>query len=405
MATFKYIAKDTNGKTVNDTMEASDRKAVVKYLREKNCVIVNIEEKEAAKRRLPLPFIQRKKIKTDDLVIFARQLATMVNAGISLMGAFDILGEQAETPQVKKVLLKVRDDIQTGSSLSESMSREPRVFSPFFINMVKAGESSGALDEILDRVASYLEKTAGLMRRIKAALVYPAIVSIMAVVITALLLLKVVPVFEEIFAGFGAELPLPTQILINVSSMLRAFFLLYVGLFILALFSLILFIRTDTGRLAFDRFMLRLPIFGKLVRKVAVSKFTRTLSTLTKSGVSILTALDIVSKTAGNKVVENAVNEVKKGIKEGEKIAAPLSQHKVFPPIVVRMIAVGEETGELEKMLSKIADFYDEQVDAAVTGLTSMIEPLIIAFLGIVIGSIVICMFMPIFKLTSIIQI
>lgn len=405
MPTFKYTAKDTSGKTVSETMEASDRKVVVKYLREKNCVIVNIEEKEAAKIRLPLPFIHRKKVKVDDLVIFARQLATMVDAGISLMGAFDILGEQVENPHFKKVLLKVRDDIQTGSSLSESMNREPKVFSLFFINMVRAGESSGALDEILDRVATYFEKTAGLMRRIKAALVYPAIVSIMAVVITALLLLKVVPVFEEIFAGFGAQLPLPTQILINVSNTLRAFFFLFVGLFILACFLLVMFIRTDKGRVAFDRFMLRLPVFGKLVRKVAVSKFTRTLSTLTKSGVSILTALDIVSKTAGNKVVENAVNEVKKGIKEGEKIAEPLSHHKVFPPIVVRMIAVGEETGALEKMLSKIADFYDEQVDAAVTGLTSMIEPLIIAFLGIVIGGIVICMFMPIFQISTIIQI
>jgi len=405
MPTFKYTAKDTSGKTVSETMEASDKKVVVKYLREKDCIIVNIEEKEALAKRLPLPFIHRKKVKMDDLVIFARQLATMVDAGISLMGAFDILGEQAETPHFKKVLLKVRDDIQTGSSLSESMAREPEVFSTFFINMVKAGESSGALDEILDRVASYFEKTAGLMRRIKAALVYPAIVSLMAVVITALLLLKVVPVFEEIFSGFGAELPLPTQILVNVSNILRSFFFLYMGLFILACFSLVMYIRTDKGKLAFDRFMLRLPVFGKLVRKVAVSKFTRTLSTLTKSGVSILTALDIVSKTSGNKVVENAVNEVKKGIKEGERIAEPLSHHKVFPPIVVRMIAVGEETGELEKMLSKISDFYDEQVDAAVTGLTSMIEPLIIAFLGIVIGGIVICMFMPIFKITSIIQI
>ena len=405
MPTFKYTAKDTGGKTVSATMEASDRKVVVKYLRDKNCVIVNIEEKEPAKRRLPLPFIHRKKVKTDDLIIFARQLATMVDAGISLMGAFDILGEQAETPHFKKVLLKVRDDIQTGSSLSESMSKEPSVFSTFFINMVRAGESSGALDEILDRVASYFEKTAGLMRRIKAALVYPAIVSIMAVAITALLLLKVVPVFEEIFTGFGAELPLPTQILINVSNILQQYFLLCVGLIILAAFLLAMHIRTDKGKLAFDRFMLRLPVFGKLVRKVAISKFTRTLASLTKSGVSILTALDIVSKTAGNKVVENAVNEVKKAIREGERIAGPLSQHKIFPPIVVRMIAVGEETGELEKMLSKISDFYDEQVDAAVTGLTSMIEPLIIAFLGIVIGGIVICMFMPIFKLTTIIQI
>lgn len=404
MPTFKYSAKDADGKTISDTMESSNRQAVVDYLREKKLVILNIEEKTKT-AKLFLPFLSGKKVKLDDLVVFSRQLATMVDAGIPLVSAFDILGEQAEQPNLKNILLKVRDDIQTGDSLSDSLKKYPSIFSPLFVNMVMAGESSGTLDEILDRVATYFEKTSALIRKIKAALVYPAIITVMAIVITSILLLKVVPVFEEIFAGFGAELPLPTQILINVSNTLRSYFFLYTAALIVAGIFGFMYVRTDRGKMAFDKFMLRLPVFGKLVKKVAISKFTRTLSTLTKSGVSILTALEIVGKTSGNKVVEKAVENVYKNIKEGEKIAEPLSKSEVFPPIVVRMIAVGEETGELEKMLSKISDFYDEQVDAAVSGLTSMIEPLIIAFLGVVIGTIVICMFMPIFKITTIIQV
>ena len=403
MPHFEYAAKDQNGNAVNGTLEGQDRTSVIEQLRKKNLVIVSIEEGKV-KSKASLSFSFGKAAKLEDIVIFSRQLATMVDAGISLVSAFDILGEQAEKPAFKKILLKVRDDIQTGNSLSECFAKYPAVFSPLFVNMVKAGESSGMLDDILERLANYLEKTNTLIRKVKSALTYPAIITLMAITITMILLVKVVPVFEEIFAGFGADLPAPTMVLIAVSNAIRKYFIWTVGGVGLTIFAIFRYIKTDKGRLAFDKLIFRLPIFGNLARKVAISKFTRTFSTLTKSGVPILTSLDIVGKTAGNKVVEEAVEKVRNSIREGESIAGPLSQSPVFPPMVVRMISVGEQTGQLEKMLTKIADFYDEQVDAAVSGLTSLIEPLIIAFLGIAIGGIVICMFLPIFKLTSVIQ-
>jgi len=403
MPTFRYIAKDAEGKNVTDMMEAQGKQAVIDNLREKKLVIMDItEQRTQAKKAFSISM--GKRVKLDDLVVFSRQLATMVSAGITILSAFDILAEQTENPNFRSTLRKVHDDIQTGSSLSDSLRKHPLAFSPLFVNMVKAGESSGTLDEILDRVATYLEKTGKLIRKIRAALVYPALISVMAVIITGVLLIKVIPVFEDVFMGFGAELPIATQILIKVSEIIRTYFFLITGALILAGVFVYMRLRTESGRAAFDKLVLNMPIFGKLVKKVAISKFARTLSTLTKSGVPILTSLEIVAKTAGNKVVEKAVIEVSKNIREGEKIAEPLSKSGVFPPIVVRMIAIGEETGELETMLSKISDFYDDQVDAAVSGLTSMIEPLIIAFLGIVIGTIVICMFLPIFKISEIVQ-
>jgi type IV pilus assembly protein PilC len=268
--------------------------------------------------------------------------------------------------------------------------------------MVKAGESSGMLDEILERLAEYLEKTNSLHKKVKSALVYPAVVSLMAIGITFLLLWKVVPVFKEIFEGFGAELPLPTQILLNMSAFLQVYSPAIFIAIIVLFFMMKRYLRTEKGKLALDSFLLKMPIFGILFRKVAISKFTRTLSTLIKSGVPILASLEIVGKTSGNMVVEKAIDEVRVNVREGESIAQPLAKSKIFPPMVTRMVLVGEQSGQLEKMLTKIADFYDEQVDSAVSGLTSLIEPLIIAFLGIVIGSIVICMFLPIFKITSV---
>lgn len=404
MPLFKYTAKDANGNTVSDAIESRSQRTVIDCLRTKGLIILNIEEKQAEARGV-FSFLFQKKVKLEDLVIFARQLSTMVDAGVPLLNAFSILAEQTESRNLQEVLAKVRGDIETGSSFSDSVKKYPIVFSDLFINMVRAGESSGTLDEILDRLATYYEKTNRLIKKVKAALVYPVVVIIMAIAITALLLLKVVPVFEDIFADFGSELPVPTQILVTVSNLLREYFFIDLVIFALAVFLAGRYIKTEKGRLAFDRLRLKLPIVGKLIRKIAVSKFTRTLSTLTKSGVPILTALEIVEKTTGNKVIEVAMSDVRDSIKEGERIAEPLSRSRVFPPMVVRMIAIGEETGELEKMLAKISDFYDEQVETAVSGLTSMIEPLLIAFLGIVVGSIIICMFLPIFRLTSIIQV
>lgn len=401
---FKYAAKDMNGKNVSGVLDAPDRTAAISILRKQELVIVSLGE-GSGRRALSMSFqLLKKRVKIDDLVIFSRQLATMVDAGIPLVSALDILGEQSENKTFSEVVISVRNDVEAGSSLSDAMAKHKNAFSALFVNMVKAGESSGMLDEILDRVAIYLEKTSSLQRKIKSALVYPAVVTSMAVGITLLLLLKVIPVFKGIFEGFGARLPTPTLVLIAISDALQKYFVIGIAVIIVVTIAAVRYVKTEGGRFGFDALMLKLPIFGQLFRKVAISKFTRTLSTLIKSGVPILAALEIVGKTSGNKVVEKAIGQVRLNVREGESIADPLARAKIFPPMVTRMVSVGEQTGELEKMLSKIADFYDEQVDASVSALTSMMEPLIIAFLGLVIGSIVICMFLPIFKITSVVS-
>jgi type IV pilus assembly protein PilC len=403
MPNFKYTAKDDSGKTVSGLFAAVDYTVAVDMLRKKGLTIVSVNESAAKSNIFAAMSFGKKKISTDDLVIFSRQLATMVDAGIPLVGALDILGDQVENKAFGEIISKMRSDVETGSSLSDALAKHKKVFSPLFINMVKAGESSGMLDEILDRLALYLEKTSSLQKKVVSALIYPAVVSAMAAGITLLLLLKVIPVFKEIFSGFGAELPRPTAILIAISDGLQKYFPIVVIIVVAAVILMSRYLKTEKGRLRYDSMLLKLPIFGTLFTKVAISKFTRTLSTLIKSGVPILNCLEIVGKTSGNKAVEVAVETVRSNVREGESIAEPLARSKIFPSMVVRMVSVGEQSGELEKMLSKIADFYDEQVDTAVSGLTSLIEPLIIAFLGIVIGTIVICMFLPIFKLTQVV--
>lgn len=398
MPTFRYVAKESTGRTVSGILDYSDKSLLIEALRKKGLVIISINE--TARRRIGAG---AKKVKLDDIVIFSRQLATMVDSGIPLVQAMDILHDQIERPNFKNIVATIRDDIEVGSSFSDALLKHSTVFSPLYINMVKAGESSGALDDILDRLASYLEKANTLQRKVRSSLIYPAVVVTMAFLITLVMLLKVIPTFKGIFDMLGGTLPLPTRILILISDTLRNMFLYVVIVAGVIVFGLRRYIKTPQGKGAFDKMILRLPVLGPLFRKVAVAKFTRTLATLVKSGVPILTALEIVGKTSGNTVIERALEEVRTSIKEGENIADPLAKSGVFPPMVVRMINVGEQTGELEKMLGKIADFYDDQVDAAVSGLTSLIEPLIIAFLGIVIGGIVIAMFLPVFKMTEII--
>lgn len=398
MSLFSYVAKDASGKTLKGNVESDSKALLIDSLRQKGLVIISIEELKKKTKS-----VRQAKIKLDDLVVFSRQLATMVNSGIPLIEAIDILATQVEKPGFRKVLFKVKNDIETGSSLSEAMAIHTGIFSSLYINMVRAGESSGLLDEILDRLAGYLEKAAALARKIKSSLIYPAVVITMAVLITLVLILKVIPTFKGIFETLGGTLPLPTRLLIAFSDIVRSMFVYIVAALVIAAILFTRYIRTEKGRLMFDKFCLKVPIFGIMFQKVAIAKFSRTLSTLTKSGVPILTSLEIVSKTAGNKVLELTINEVRTSVREGEMIAEPLSKTGLFPPMVVRMIAVGEKTGKLENMLTKIADFYEEQVDAAVSGLTSLIEPLIIAFLGIVIGGIVIAMFLPIFKITELI--
>ncbi|MBI3252082.1 MAG: type II secretion system F family protein [Candidatus Omnitrophica bacterium] len=403
MPTYRYTAKDVTGKNVTGISDAMDQRAVIDLLRKQALVILSIQEE---KKQEKVPFAARMggKVKLGELVLFSRQLATMIDSGIPLVQALEILSEQIENHTFKKIISDVKRDVSAGASFCEALAKHPKAFSPLFVQMVKAGESSGSLDDIMDRLAGYLEKTDHLVRKVRAAMIYPAVVTTMAVLITLVLMLKVVPVFKSMFQDFGGQLPLPTQVLVTISDLLIHTFFIWTGASVAALFLLKRYLSTEKGVMVLDTFKLKMPVFGVLFRKVAVSKFSRTLATLVKSGVPILNALEIVGKTAGNKVIENAVEKVRAGIREGESITAPLSRSNVFPPLVVRMIAVGEQTGELEKMLSKIADFYDDQVDAAVSGLTSLIEPLVIAFLGVVIGGIVICMFLPIFKISTLVQ-
>lgn len=407
MPTYRYVAKDKAGKTVTGTLTADDEKAVVDSLKKQTLTATSVKE-EKAKINTVVSTLALKlggsKIKLSELVLFSRQLATMIDAGIPLLQALDILGDQVEKKDFKEIILDVRKNVSSGSSFYKALARHPRAFSSLFVNMVKAGESSGALDDIMERLASYLEKTDSLIRKVRSALVYPSVVSAMAVIITLVMMLNVVPVFKQIFIDFGGKLPLPTQILIGVSDFLIHYIVLWMGVVAVVTVAVIRYLKTEKGADVFDAFKLNVPIFGIIFRKVAVSKFSRTLSTLVKSGVPILSALEIVGKTAGNRMIEQAVEKVRVSIREGENISDPLMRSKVFPSLVVRMIAVGEQTGELEKMLTKIADFYDDQVDAAVSGLTSLIEPLVIAFLGIVIGGIVICMFLPIFQLSALVS-
>ena len=398
MSNYHYTAKDKNGHPVIGMLEGASESEVAEILHKKDLVVISIEQtKRKATRH------KDKGVKSDDLVIFSRQLATMIDAGIPLVQSLGILGEQIDNRDLKKVVITVRQDIEAGMNFCDALSKHPKVFSELFINMARAGEASGMLDEVLDRLASYLEKTSALNRKIRSSLVYPAVVVTMAAIITAVLLLRVVPTFKGIFDMLGGELPLPTQILINLSDLVRRYiFFLFLAL-VIASIIVRRYISTEKGRYQFDALKLKVFILGNLFRKVAIAKFSRTFSTLIKSGVVVLSALEIVGKTSGNKVVEEAINNCRIAVRNGEPINKTLSKSKVFPPMVCRMIGVGEQTGQLEKMLSKIADFYEEQVDAAVAGLTSMIEPLVIAFLGVVVGSIVIALFLPIFKVGQLI--
>jgi len=403
MPQFKYLARNLQGSTARGQFEAKDRSAAIELLRKEQLLILSLEEVQTQFFLLKyLPFLR--KIKMEDLVVFSRQLATVVEAGVPLVNALDIIADQMEKPDLRSRIGKIRDDVEAGSSFSEAISKDREFFSAFFINMVKAGESSGTLDEILNRLADYIEKTNKLQKKVKSALIYPAVVTGMAVAVTVILMVKVIPIFKTIYSGFGAKLPDATQALLDASDFLKGNFIL-ISIGVMSVVGLLIwFINTPKGRLFFDAFQLRMPIFGIILRKVAISKFTRTFSTLVRSGVPIMTALEIVGKTSGNVIIENAVEGVKKNVREGENISGPLGKTKIFPPLVVRMIHIGEKTGELEKMLTKISDFYDSEVDAAVSGLSSLIEPLIIAFLGIVVGGIVICMFLPILQISSIVK-
>ena len=398
MNAYKYSAKDKNGQTVNGIIQADSEAEAAEILHRKELVVFSVEFAQITAVNTKTV---DKKVKLDDLVVFSRQLATMIDAGIPLVNALTILAEQIENEGLRNIVGTVRQDIEAGMSFCDALAKHPLIFSDLFVNMVKAGEASGMLNEILDRLAMFMEKQAALNRKIISSLVYPAVVVSMAIIITAVLLIKVVPTFKGIFDSLGGTLPMPTQVLIFISDLLRKYFIYSVVSLGASVYVFKRYLKTEKGRYRFDRLSLNVPVFGPLLRKLAVAKFSRTFSTLVKSGVSVLSSLEIVSKTSGNKVVEEAVVNCSKSVRDGEPISRPLAKSGVFPPMVTRMINVGEQTGQLEKMLSKIADFYDDQVDAAAGALTSLIEPLVIAFLGIVIGGIVVALFLPIFKISQ----
>ncbi|MDT8287497.1 MAG: type II secretion system F family protein, partial [Elusimicrobiales bacterium] len=344
-----------------------------------------------------------KKIKgsvtSKDIVMFSRQLSTLVSAGVPIVQGLSILEQQADNPAFGAVLTALRTDIESGLSIAEGMRKHPKAFSDLYVAMIKAGEVGGILDTILERLSSYLESSEALKAKVKSALMYPAVVLSAAALITIFLIVFVIPIFKDIFGGFGAELPFLTQLIIDISDLLRKYILVLIALGGAAFWGLKKWAATPKGHRTIDDISLKLPIFGILLKKVAVAKFTRTLGTLIKSGVPILQGLETVAQTAGNKVIEEAINQSRDSIKEGGRISDPLRKAGIFPPMVIQMISVGEETGALDNMLTKIADFYDAEVDTAVKGLTSMIEPLIMIVLGVVIGTIVIAMMMPMFGL------
>jgi type IV pilus assembly protein PilC len=392
---FEYKGRTLAGATVAGEMEAKDQKDLERILRGRRVLVSQVSRKAT---EFKLSF-SSKKVAKIDISRFTRQFATMIGAGLPMVQCLEILGSQAERPEMRRIINEVRESVSSGTTLSEALAKHRKVFDELYSNMVEAGEIGGALDSILVRLAVYREKADALARKVKGALVYPTVVVIVAIGVTTAMLTFIVPVFAKMFEGLGAELPAPTQIVLNISHFLRDKFLFIVGTLIGLFFAFRYWVRTDSGRLQFDKFMLNTPLFGPLIRKAAVARFTRTLGTLLQSGVSILDALDITAKTAGNKVIQSAIRKSVISIAEGDTITAPLKETGVFPPMVTQMIHVGEKTGGLDDMLNKIADFYEEEVDAAVSALTSIIEPVIIVFMGVIIGGILIAMYLPMFDI------
>jgi type IV pilus assembly protein PilC len=410
MSTFQYSARDKSGHMLTGIMDAESKQDLLQKLRGKGLIPTSVNEgtspaaQGAARRGGLIARVRGKRVKPDEMVLFTRSLATMVNSGLPLLQGIDIMIEQTESENFKKVLTQVGQDIEAGLTFSDALKKHPRVFSELFASMVRAGEASGNLDGILVQLAEYLEATEKLKREIRAAMTYPVIALVIVVSIAAGLLIFIVPKFQEIFESLGGELPGPTLMLIAVSNAIRHYILVFVGVTFAIIMALRYYISTPAGRYQFDTFKLRLPVFGPLFRKVAVSRFARTLSTLTRSGVPVLASLEIVERTVANDVIARAVKESQNSISAGATIAEPLAKSGVFPLMVTRMIDVGEKTGSLDELLAKISEFYDQQVEAAITGLTSMIEPMLILFLGIIVGGMVLALFLPIFKLSTLIS-
>lgn len=394
MPTYEYKGKTLGGALVSGEIKAKDRAELDRLLRTNKILVTGVTQKPS-QIRISL----RRGIKKVHLSRFTRQFATMIGAGLPMVQCLDILAQQSEAMEMRNVIAKVKESVQAGSTLADALSKHKKAFDELYVSMVDAGEIGGALDQILLRLATYREKADALTRKVKGALVYPGVIVTVATGVVFVMLTYIVPVFAKLFEGLGAELPGPTQVVLKISGFLRGNILTLFFLLVALVVAYRFYSRTDSGRLNIDKLKLKAPLIGNLLRKSAISRFTRTLGTLLSSGVSILDALEITAKTAGNRVIQNAIRKSVLSIAEGETITQPLKESGVFPPMVTQMISVGEKTGGLDEMLQKIADFYDEEVDAAVSALTSIIEPVIVVAMGLVIGAIMIAMYLPMFDI------
>ena len=399
MPVWTYSARTVGGDIRRAEVDLPSKDHVIAYLRKQKLIPVAVREKPKE-----ISFGQRKRVKSRELVIFTRQFSTMINAGLPLVQALDILARQTDSLVLKKAVQDTLHDVEAGNTLADALKQHPKVFSQLYVNMVSAGESGGLLDTILMRLATFLEKSEQLQRKVKGAMIYPGVVLSVAVIAIAILLLFVIPTFESVFASFNQTLPLPTRLVIGLSNLLQSFWWMMAGGIVVFILVFRRWVATSAGRLRFDRFLLRVPVLGSLVRKAAIARFTRTLGTMLASGVTILDGLEITARTAGNRVIHDAVMQSRTAIAGGKSIAEPLKETDVFPPMVTQMIHVGEETGDLDGMLSKIADFYDDEVDVAVENLLKVLEPALIVILGTVVGGMIVAMYLPIFGLVNAIQ-
>jgi type IV pilus assembly protein PilC len=400
MASFAYVARETtSNREIRSSVEAATEQAAIAALLNRNMLVLSIQEKVGKQGRT-----SGGRVALADLVIFTRQLATMIDAGLAIVQSLQALAEQTTNKVMRDVIKDVCARVESGDSFSEALQKHPKVFSRLYVCMVAAGERGGLLAEILARLATYLENAARLRKKVKSAMMYPTVVTVVAILITIFLLVKVVPVFGQIFASFNATLPAPTLYLIKLSDFVKRFLILFLLAGGGGVYGWLYFIKTPAGRQFWDSRRIRLPIFGSIAHKICLARFTRTLASLIRSGVPILEVLQIVSQTVGNVVMEKAIRTAAGDIERGESISTALSRHPIFPTMIIRMVTAGEQTGKIDNMLERIADFLDEEIETTLSGLTSLIEPILIVFLGVVVGGMVICMFLPIFKLPEIVN-
>ncbi len=400
MPSFAYTARETvTGREIRSSVEANNEQSAIAALLNRNLLVVSIQEKITKKGKM-----QGGKVALADLVVFTRQLATMIDAGIAIVQALQALAEQTPNKVMRDVIRDVCSRVESGESFSESLQKHPKTFNRLYYSMISAGEKGGLLAEIMARLATYLENTERLRKKVKTALMYPTAVTVVAITITIFLLVKVIPTFKDVYSGFGAALPGPTQVLMDISEAVQHYFILMILVMGGGVWGWLYFIKTKSGREFWDARRIKLPIFGPIAHKICLARFTRTLASLVRSGVPILEVLQIVSQTVGNVIMERAIKTASTDIERGEGISAALGKNPIFPSMIIRMLSAGEQTGNIDNMLERVSDFLDEEIDTTLSGLMSLIEPLLIVFLGIVIGGMVICMFLPIFKMADIVN-